>query len=180
MRKALVEPRFLEADPVRVFAIACVSQLEEEATVAARRAVVLDRVSGLLPEQCPELNDVSAGAYFRLLQLNRTRVTFPRSNKWVSITADDTSVSFFGIEPFCMGRPAFLSGQSAARSIPSSPTSSEADLVSCSSEPQPPLSREEDRQREVRPFQSTARKTNLLVDASRLKKLEAEEFSSLS
>ena len=61
MRNALVGPRFLESDPVRVFAIACLCQLEEEARVAAKRAVVLDRVSGHRPEQCPSWTTSARG-----------------------------------------------------------------------------------------------------------------------
>ncbi|KAI1794504.1 hypothetical protein LXA43DRAFT_107872 [Ganoderma leucocontextum] len=176
MRKALVGPRFLEADPVRVFAIACFCQLEEEARVAARRAVVLDRVSGLRPEQCPELNDVSAGAYFRLLQLNRTRTTFPPLNKWFSIVADDTHVSFFGIEPFCTGRLTHPPVKSAATSTPSSSASSEADFVSCTSEPQSAPSPQEDYQGEVGPSQPVAQGIHTVVNVSLPKKSDVKAF----
>ena len=132
---------FLEVDPVRVFAIAYSCQLEEEARVAAR-AVVLDRVSKLRPEQCPELNDVSAGAFFRLLQLNRTRSTFPPLNKWFSIAANDTNVSFFDIAPFCTGWPPLTPAKSTKISTASSSASSEAHFVSCALGPQSPLPHE--------------------------------------
>ncbi len=176
MRKALVGPRFLEVDPVRVFAIACFCQLEEEAKVAAKRAVVLDRVSRLRPEECPELNDVSAGAFFRLLQLNRTRTTFPPLNKWFYIVADDTYISFLGIALFCTGRPALPLARSAATSTPSSPASSEADFVSCASEPQSPRSLEEDHPGVIEPSQTTTQQTNAVMDVPLLKKPEVGAF----
>ncbi|KAI0675715.1 hypothetical protein C8Q78DRAFT_345117 [Trametes maxima] len=67
MKIALTRPGLLEEDPLRVFAIACCFGLEEEAALAAEKAVIDERVFGT---ECP---DISAAAYHRLLKLHRTR-----------------------------------------------------------------------------------------------------------
>ncbi|KAI0642134.1 hypothetical protein C8Q79DRAFT_929621 [Trametes meyenii] len=70
MKIALTRPGLLEEDPLRVFALACYFGLEEEAALAAEKAVIDERVLGA---ECAELNDISAAAYHRLLKLHRTR-----------------------------------------------------------------------------------------------------------
>ncbi|RPD59002.1 hypothetical protein L227DRAFT_504228, partial [Lentinus tigrinus ALCF2SS1-6] len=69
-RKALSQQAFIEADPLQVFALACTLGMEAEAKVAAKAAVVQNRVSGAT---CADLEEITAGGYFRLSQLNRTR-----------------------------------------------------------------------------------------------------------
>ncbi|KIM63692.1 hypothetical protein SCLCIDRAFT_116843 [Scleroderma citrinum Foug A] len=70
LRKELVSPRFLEENPLRVYAIATRFDLEYEAKIASRHTLscnVLD---------CPlsdDLKFISAYAYHRLLVLHRTR-----------------------------------------------------------------------------------------------------------
>ncbi|KAG9221215.1 hypothetical protein CCMSSC00406_0007389 [Pleurotus cornucopiae] len=70
LRKLLVSPHFLQSQPVRVFAIACRFDLDDEAKTASRhtlRANVLD---------CPlsdDLKHISAYSYHRLLDLHRRR-----------------------------------------------------------------------------------------------------------
>ncbi|KAI0794281.1 hypothetical protein C8Q74DRAFT_1215634 [Fomes fomentarius] len=94
MKKALVSPRFLDTAPVLVYAIACISGLEEEARVAAKKAVINDVV---LKSQPHELDEISAGEYHRLLRLDSTwlRVKLTRRTKTV------ITVEFTGIVPFC-------------------------------------------------------------------------------
>ncbi|KAI0664233.1 hypothetical protein C8Q70DRAFT_1049738 [Cubamyces menziesii] len=88
-----MHPTLLENDPLRVFAIACCFGLEAEAKAAAEKAVINNRVSG---RTCPELGKITAGAYYRLLQLNRTR----RSTK-LKAFGNVVAVDSAGIGPFC-------------------------------------------------------------------------------
>ncbi|KAF4563205.1 hypothetical protein EYR36_003644 [Pleurotus pulmonarius] len=75
LRKLLVTPHFLTSQPVRVFAIACRFDLDEEAKLASRytlRVNVLD---------CPlsdELKHISAYSYHQLLDLHRRRARAAR------------------------------------------------------------------------------------------------------
>ncbi|RDX54032.1 hypothetical protein OH76DRAFT_1398315 [Lentinus brumalis] len=71
-RKALVQKTFIEADPLRVFAIACIFGMEAEAQAAAEVAVMKNRVTAGA-EPCADIAEITAGAYFRLLQLKRAR-----------------------------------------------------------------------------------------------------------
>ncbi|EJF64102.1 hypothetical protein DICSQDRAFT_153221 [Dichomitus squalens LYAD-421 SS1] len=66
-RKKLTESSFLQDDPLRVFAIACLFHMADEAKMAAELAVRKSRVTGT----CPELDAIPAGAYHRLLALQR-------------------------------------------------------------------------------------------------------------
>ncbi|KAM5533263.1 hypothetical protein V8D89_013040 [Ganoderma adspersum] len=150
MRKALVAPHFLAVDSIRVFAIACFCQLEEEAKLAAGRAVILDHVSRL-PQ--PDSNHHPAA-----------------SNNWFPSPAHNTYVSFFGIEPFCTGWTALPTVKSAPTSTPLPSVSSEADFVSCASDSQSPVSPEDDHRREVESSQVAVEKTDAIMDVSRVTK----------
>ncbi|KAI1790309.1 hypothetical protein LXA43DRAFT_519572 [Ganoderma leucocontextum] len=121
MRDALMAPEFLDAQPLVVFTIACVFHLEEVAQTAAEMVVTMhnfmvDEFGNTSTTQSyPKLDDVSAGAYFRLLQLYRTRtaITQPpakrrkgRSVVWNSTpTRERYVVNFEGIAPFCRPPP---------------------------------------------------------------------------
>ncbi|KAI0366975.1 hypothetical protein BV20DRAFT_609555 [Pilatotrama ljubarskyi] len=91
MRRAF--PSLVKDDPPRVFAIACLFGMEEEAKVAAKEAVIANRV---IESACVELDEIPAGAYYRLLKLHRTRKTTRRSKLDRGVTVD-----FDGIGPFC-------------------------------------------------------------------------------
>ncbi|KAI8969371.1 hypothetical protein BD414DRAFT_280299 [Trametes punicea] len=94
MKRALSHPRLLEDDPLRVFAIACYFGLEEEAKAAAEKAVIKEVVMG---KTCLELDQIPAAAYYRLLQLVRTRKTV----KSKAPVLERIAVDFTGIRPFC-------------------------------------------------------------------------------
>lgn len=64
--KQLISPRFVEREPLRVFAIACHSELEEEARVAAKHTLRFS-VESLIGTSVPELNGISAPTYHKLL-----------------------------------------------------------------------------------------------------------------
>lgn len=70
VKSAMFQPRFTGLHPLQVFVIACRLGLEAEAAIAAQNAVDLDGVKSLL---CPGIDDISAGAYYRLLELSRAR-----------------------------------------------------------------------------------------------------------
>lgn len=70
-KNAMVQPRFMDESPLHVFVIACRLGLEDQAAAAARHAVERDLVEGVT---CPGLDDISAGAYYRLLDLHRSVV----------------------------------------------------------------------------------------------------------
>ncbi|KAJ2979153.1 hypothetical protein NUW54_g11184 [Trametes sanguinea] len=101
-KKALVQPSLLEEDPLRSFAIACCFRLEEEAEIAAEKAVIDDRVVG---KTCPEIDEIPAAAYHRLLKLNRTRklVDSPKFPDLQCYVVDFADVSPF-FQP-CAGVP---------------------------------------------------------------------------
>ncbi|KAI0688113.1 hypothetical protein C8T65DRAFT_746772 [Cerioporus squamosus] len=92
MKKELRQARFMSDDPLRVFAIACLYDMEEEAQIAAEKAVVKDVVT---TSSCPELDEISAGVYSRLLKLNRTRTRIKR------LKPTTYGVAFTGILPLC-------------------------------------------------------------------------------
>ncbi|EIW58593.1 uncharacterized protein TRAVEDRAFT_84257, partial [Trametes versicolor FP-101664 SS1] len=70
VKNAMFQPRFTGLRPLQVFVVACRLRLEDEAAIAAQNAVDLDSVNGRL---CPGIDDISAGAYYRLLELSRAR-----------------------------------------------------------------------------------------------------------
>ena len=70
LRSLLRAPRFIDSDPLRVYAIACRFELEDEARLASRRTLSIKVV------ECPPSEDlryISAYQYHRLLDLHRTR-----------------------------------------------------------------------------------------------------------
>ncbi|KAL1941196.1 hypothetical protein VTO73DRAFT_7408 [Trametes versicolor] len=109
MRRALSQSRPVEDNPLRVFAIACYFGMEAETKVAAEKAVLNNRVTGRF---CAELNEIPAGSYYRLLQLNRTRKT----TKSKSSGTPRVTVDFTGIESFC--EPPKHAAKTAARRKP--------------------------------------------------------------
>ncbi|KAL7280736.1 hypothetical protein ACG7TL_005678 [Trametes sanguinea] len=77
VRRALDSGRRpVESDPLRVFAIACLFGLEEQAKAAAVTAAYKNLV---VARSCVELDEISAGSYYRLLQLDRKRRSKMRS-----------------------------------------------------------------------------------------------------
>ncbi|RPD73311.1 hypothetical protein L226DRAFT_107753 [Lentinus tigrinus ALCF2SS1-7] len=113
-RKALSQQAFIEADPLQVFALACTLGMEAEAKVAAKAAVVQNRVSGAT---CADLEEITAGGYFRLSQLNRTRTTktgplcFCEGSK-----GERVSVDFTEIGPLCRPSQLLTTAWTASRS----------------------------------------------------------------
>lgn len=69
-KSAIFKPRHLKSRPLQIFAIACRLGLEAEASLAAHSAVDMGKVDGL---HCFGIDDISAGAYYRLLELKRAR-----------------------------------------------------------------------------------------------------------
>ena len=70
LRTLLLAPHFIDSDPLRVFAIACRFELEEEARLASRHTLTIKVV------ECPlsdDLRYISAYQYHRLLDLHRKR-----------------------------------------------------------------------------------------------------------
>ncbi|TBU44073.1 hypothetical protein BD309DRAFT_863038 [Dichomitus squalens] len=121
MKVSLMAPQCLDVDPLGVYSVACVFHLEEEAKSAAEAAVIMGNTWS--EDTLPVLDDISAGAYFRLLQLYRSRVACsePRAGpgkkkrKGASVNSTPSYyyiVRFDGIEPFCRLPP------STASSIP--------------------------------------------------------------
>jgi hypothetical protein len=70
LRKLLVCPRFLESEPLRVFAIATRYELEEEAKLASGRTLSISIFDEPLSD---DLKHVTAHSYHRLLDLHRRR-----------------------------------------------------------------------------------------------------------
>ncbi|KAJ3478474.1 hypothetical protein NLI96_g9733 [Meripilus lineatus] len=70
LRKLLVEPRFVQMAPTRVYAIASRFELEEEAKIASRYTLSVNVLDCPLSE---DLKFISAFQYRRLLDLHRSR-----------------------------------------------------------------------------------------------------------
>jgi len=70
LRRLLVAPRFVEAFPIRVYAIASRYELEEEAKVASRYTLMVNILDCPLHE---DLKHITAYSYHRLLDLHRRR-----------------------------------------------------------------------------------------------------------
>ena len=70
LRKLLVEPRFAESWPTRVYAIASRFDLEEEAKIASRYTLSINVLDCPLSE---DLKHITAFQYHRLLDLHRRR-----------------------------------------------------------------------------------------------------------
>ncbi|KAE9400635.1 hypothetical protein BT96DRAFT_818954 [Gymnopus androsaceus JB14] len=72
LRRQLLSAKFMEEDPVRVFAIAARFHLDEEAKIASRHTL---RISLLDHPLCDDLQQITAHTYHRLLTLHRRRAT---------------------------------------------------------------------------------------------------------
>lgn len=70
LRKVLVSPHFLDTSPLRVYAIACRHDLEEEAKIAARYTLNTNLLDAPLSE---DLRHINAYSYHQLLTLHRRR-----------------------------------------------------------------------------------------------------------
>ncbi|KLO14555.1 hypothetical protein SCHPADRAFT_309748 [Schizopora paradoxa] len=70
LRRLLVSPPLLEAEPLRIYAIACRFDLEEEARIASRHTLRLNILDSDLSD---DLKYITAYSYHRLLNLHRRR-----------------------------------------------------------------------------------------------------------
>lgn len=70
LRKLLVAPAFVEADPTRVYAIASRFELEEEARIASKYTLGIQILDAPLSE---DLKYITAYSYHQLLNLHRRR-----------------------------------------------------------------------------------------------------------
>ncbi|TFK46930.1 hypothetical protein OE88DRAFT_1666726 [Heliocybe sulcata] len=70
LRQLLVSPRFVTVEPMKVFAIACRFDLDDEAKTASRYTLSTDVLTAPLTD---DLKYLSAYSYRRLLDLHRTR-----------------------------------------------------------------------------------------------------------
>ena len=126
MREALMAPEFLDSQPLVVFTIACIFHMEEVAQAAAETATTAPNLMSTF--DYPKLEDVSAGAYHRLLQLYRTRTAIvepqakrrKRKKGNTSTVMSYYTVDFEGITPIC--RPSVPRTLPRAKSQPD-PTS---------------------------------------------------------
>jgi BTB/POZ domain len=71
LRALLVSPRFAQAEPTRVYAIASRFEFEEEAQIASKYTLSVNVLDAPLSD---DLKFISAYAYHRLLDLHRRRV----------------------------------------------------------------------------------------------------------
>ncbi|OJT03116.1 hypothetical protein TRAPUB_6304 [Trametes pubescens] len=81
VRSAMVKPRLRESCPLQIFVIACRLGLEAEASITAHRTIDMGKIDGVY---FPELDEISAGAYYRLLELKRARAQ-PRKPSYMRI-----------------------------------------------------------------------------------------------
>ncbi|PPR04444.1 hypothetical protein CVT26_002273 [Gymnopilus dilepis] len=72
LRKHLISSRFLHSSPIRVYAIACRYDFEEEAKIASRQTLCVDILDTSAPP-IPDLKYISAYDYHRLLRLHARR-----------------------------------------------------------------------------------------------------------
>lgn len=112
MRETLMAPEFLDSQPFVVFTIACFFHLEEVAQAAAEIIVTISNPATSVFSTTfdyPKLDDVSAGVYYRLLQIYKTRTTIMeppakrREKKKGNATTLEPkfTVDFRGIAPVC-------------------------------------------------------------------------------
>ncbi|PIL33931.1 hypothetical protein GSI_03638 [Ganoderma sinense ZZ0214-1] len=114
MRMALTKPRFLAKDPLQVFSIAYNCRFEDETRTAAAHAVAQGHL-GHIDAHLSDLASVTAGAYYRLMQLHRNHMQTALQS-----TGKDDRLSmptFDGIGSFCREAP--LPSQSRGGTIPS-------------------------------------------------------------
>ena len=103
MRAVFTQPAFLTDDPLQVFTIAYTWHFEEETKIAAAHAVVQGRLSGS-NTRFPALDGVTAGAYYRLMQLSRNHAHSASNSKVQNLPVFDD------IGPFCREAPLPPSG----------------------------------------------------------------------
>ncbi|TBU21368.1 hypothetical protein BD311DRAFT_244051 [Dichomitus squalens] len=97
-RNILIQPRFIDTDPLQVFATACKLGLEKEAQVAAGAAVIKKLVRSM-SDSSVVLDCVSAGQYLRLLRLDSTS----------EVKSDGTHVVHVEkVAPFCRDHSSIL------------------------------------------------------------------------
>jgi len=72
LRAFLISPQLLHTSPVKVYAIACQYELEDEAKVASRYTLGRDLLT-LEGDELQELKKISAFDYYRLLKLHKER-----------------------------------------------------------------------------------------------------------
>ena len=119
MRRSLVQSRFLDNEPLCVFAIACSLELEEEAQEAAKKAIMKGHVPMKEEAVCREMDAISAGAYHRLLRLNQAR----------SSQRTGYQLDFDGIEPICRRPPLSQDAEATETSVLPPFTSADADVI---------------------------------------------------
>ncbi|KAI0675756.1 hypothetical protein C8Q78DRAFT_347035 [Trametes maxima] len=95
VKKAMVQPELLDSDPLRIFVIACRFGMEPEAQAAANKIALRNFVMGTV-QFCPELDDIPAGAYYRLLQLQLSK-----SNRLKPALLKHPAADVSASEPFC-------------------------------------------------------------------------------
>lgn len=70
LRRLLLSPKFVQSEPVRVYAIACRHDLEHEARVASKFTLSITVLDSALSD---DLKHITAWSYHRLLDLHRRR-----------------------------------------------------------------------------------------------------------
>ncbi|TFK43945.1 hypothetical protein BDQ12DRAFT_695932 [Crucibulum laeve] len=70
VRQLLISPRFVSTAPIRVYAIACRFDLDDEAKIASRHTLSVNILDAPL---CDDLKHITAYSYHRLLDLHRKR-----------------------------------------------------------------------------------------------------------
>ncbi|KAI0675760.1 hypothetical protein C8Q78DRAFT_347773 [Trametes maxima] len=128
-KRALVLPHVVKNDPLGVFAIACLFEAEAEAKVAAEEAVMSGRVSELARGSSNVLDEISAGAYYRLLKLDRSRKDGSSAK-----TSTQSNLDFSGVLPFCEGRSKRSSTRQPIPSVTEPFNAPDADLILRSSD----------------------------------------------
>ena len=107
LRKMLVSPHFLEMSPLRIYAIACQHDLEEEAKIAARYTLNANLLDAPLSE---DLRHINAYSYHQLL----TRL-FQAAQGLIKVTARPDACSAMALLSMWMGHQ---SGGSCLRRQP--------------------------------------------------------------
>ncbi|KAI0642186.1 hypothetical protein C8Q79DRAFT_238296 [Trametes meyenii] len=132
-KKALILPHVVKKDPLGVFAVACLFEAETEAKVAAEEAVMSGRASELARGNSAVLDEISAGAYHRLLELDRSRKDSSTSPAEAS-SRSDLQLDFAGVLSFCEGRRGRPSTRQPIPSVTEPFNAPNADLILRSSD----------------------------------------------
>lgn len=108
LRKMLVSPKFLEADPLRVFGAACRCKMSEEAKMAARATLAKDI---LKREYGPEIASITGGQMFHLLQYHAECVNVARREVYeVPVKSKTFEMQEECSTPFCGAKTYRLEG----------------------------------------------------------------------